>query len=122
MVDDEPLVNRAVERLLQAEHEVIAVTDPREALRRLNGGERFDLVISDLSMPQMTGMQFHDEVARIAPQLAAWMLFVSGGALTAEAADFVARWRDRVLDKPFSLAAVRSAVADALERASAPSA
>jgi PAS domain S-box-containing protein len=122
VVDDEPLFNRAMERLLQPEHDVIAISDPREALRRLVQGERFDLVIGDLSMPQMTGMQFHDELARIAPRLAAGMLFVSGGAFTAEAADFVARWRDRVLDKPFSAAAVLLAVTEALERASAPSA
>ncbi len=116
VVDDEPLFVRSVIRVLEDEHEVVALTDPREALRRIEGGERFDLLVSDLVMPDLSGMQFRQEVNRIAPRLAEDMLFVTGGALSGEAVDFVERWRDRVLQKPLAPAAFRAAVCDALER------
>ena len=77
-------------------------------------------MVSDLVMPEMTGMQLHQEIARIAPQLAEGMLFVTGGAFTVGAADFLARWHERVLQKPLSPAAIRAAVVDALERTDAP--
>ncbi|HUL59811.1 MAG TPA: ATP-binding protein [Anaeromyxobacteraceae bacterium] len=116
VVDDEPLFCQLVERVLRPEHEVVAVSDPRDALRRVQDGERFDLVLTDLAMPGLNGVELHAELSRIAPDLAAGMLFVTGGAFTRAAADFVATRPERVLDKPISPDAVRAAVAEALQR------
>ncbi len=114
VVDDEPLFCRAVERMIGREHEVVTLVNPGEALRRIGGGERFDLVLSDLVMPGMTGMELHAELERVAPSLAARMLFVTGGAFTQRAARFVAEMRDRVLEKPLEPEVLRRAVASAV--------
>jgi CheY-like chemotaxis protein len=115
-VDDEPLVARAVARILSA-HEVQTVTAAREALERLRGGERFDVVICDLMMPDLTGMDLHDTLLRERPEYAGRIVFLTGGAFTDRAREFLARTRARVLDKPVDAAALRAAVAEVAARA-----
>jgi PAS domain S-box-containing protein len=117
VVDDEALFCRTAERILAADHEVTALADPSEAVRRIEKGERFDVVLSDLAMPGMTGIELQEAIARIAPDQAERVLFVTGGAFTEALADFVARRQDRVLEKPLSPDALRAAVGAALERA-----
>jgi nitrogen-specific signal transduction histidine kinase/CheY-like chemotaxis protein len=116
-VDDQPLYCRTVERVLASQHEVAALSDPHEALARIEAGEKFDLVLSDLIMPRMTGMDLHDAIARIAPELAERMLFITGGAFTPSALSFVSTRADRVLEKPLGPDALRAAVSAALDRA-----
>ncbi len=117
VVDDEPLFCRLMTRALAADHDTETLTDAREALRRLRAGERFDLVVTDLAMPMLTGMELHAEIARVDPDLAGRMLFVTGGAFTAEAAEFVARQADRVLGKPIAPEVLREKVRAALRGA-----
>jgi len=58
LVDDDPAVVRAYQRIL-ARHGVTVTTasDGREAAERVRGGE-FDVIITDISMPEMTGIEF----------------------------------------------------------------
>ncbi len=116
VVDDEPLFCRMVERALGPDHDVVVAHAP-DALRRLRSGERYDVVVTDLVMPVLTGMELYAEIARVDPALAARTLFATGGAFTPSAAEFVARRLDRVLEKPLTAEALRAAIADALERA-----
>jgi PAS domain S-box-containing protein len=113
-VDDEPLFGRLMARALSADHDAEALSDGGEALRRLRAGERFDLVIADLAMPVLTGMELHAEIARIDPDLAGRMLFVTGGAFTPETAAFVAGHAEQVLAKPLAPEALREKVRAAL--------
>jgi len=113
-VDDEPLVGRAVARVLAAEHEVVTRTSAREALAELLGGAGFDVVLCDLMMPEMTGMEVHARLARDAPALAARLVFLTGGAFTPAARDFLDRVPNPRLEKPFDPQALRDAVASAL--------
>jgi signal transduction histidine kinase/CheY-like chemotaxis protein len=115
VVDDEPLIGNAVRRIL-SEHDVLAMTDPREALRRLAGSERFDLVLCDLMMPGMTGMELHDALARTHPEIAARLVFITGGAFTDQAREFLEDPDRRTLPKPFGPTAVRELARDALRR------
>jgi PAS domain S-box-containing protein len=114
VVDDEPMFCHAMIRMIGAEHDVVAVGDAREALRRIEGGERFDLVVTDVVMPGMSGVEFHAAVSRIAPELAAGMLFVTGGAFTRGGAEFLEGMVGRVLEKPVVAEELRAAVAGAL--------
>jgi len=117
VVDDEPLFCRTVERLLRPDHEVVAIADSREALRRVVAGERFDVVLSDLVMPGLSGMDLHAEISKVSPEMGRRMLFVTGGAFTQAAAEFAARWPDRVLDKPVSPERIRAALIGVVEGA-----
>ena len=110
VVDDEPMIGASIRRTLAAEHEVISVTRAAEALDRLAAGERFDLVISDLMMPEMTGMDLHEEISRRWPEIARRVVFLTGGAFTARARDFLERSQNRRMDKPFDALLLRALV------------
>jgi CheY-like chemotaxis protein len=110
VVDDEPLVGAAVRRMLGPGYEVEVTTSGAEALGRLRQQERFDLVICDLLMPGLGGMEVAAQLAAIHPALAESMIFMSSGLLSGEAQAFVARHERRVLRKPFERGALRQLV------------
>ncbi len=101
VVDDEPRMGKALHRLLAPAHDVTAVQSAREALGLVAGGARFDMVLCDLMMPGVSGMALHAELERTAPEVAARMVFMTGGAYTAEARGFLDRVPNRRLEKPF---------------------
>ncbi len=115
VVDDEPMVASAVQRLLSG-HEVSGVTDPRHALARIQAGERWDAILCDLMMPSMSGMEFQARLQQTAPSLAARLVFMTGGAFTSRAAEFLERSRQPYLEKPFDRDRLREILARALAR------
>ena len=115
VVDDEQMLCSAIERILGARHHVTTVTSAREALSRLGAGERFDLILCDLMMPEMTGMDLYDELQQSMADQAAKFIFMSGGAFTDNARAFLARSSNEVIDKPFRGAALRQVVARFLQ-------
>jgi signal transduction histidine kinase len=110
VVDDEQMLCSAIERILGADHFVTTVTSARDALTRLGEGERFDLILCDLMMPEMTGMDVYDAVRRSMPDQAKKFMFMSGGTFTDNARAFVARSSSEMIDKPFKGAGLRQAV------------
>jgi CheY-like chemotaxis protein len=115
-VDDEALVAAALRRALAPDHDVTVVTSGRAALGFLRQGQSFEAIVSDLLMPELTGMELHDEVARIDPELASRIVFMTGGAYTGAARAFADRMGDRVIAKPFDVGTLRSAVAARVRR------
>jgi CheY-like chemotaxis protein/two-component sensor histidine kinase len=109
LIDDEPLVARAAERVLSA-YDVVSVGSAAAALERLATGERFDAIVCDLMMPQMTGMELHARVAERAPDVAARFVFVTGGAFTDRAAEFLRTTTNAWVEKPFDSQVLREAV------------
>jgi signal transduction histidine kinase len=110
VVDDEPAIRRATERLLAGEHEVVPFEDARSIAERIRGGERFDAILCDLLMPDMTGMDLHRVLREVAPAQADAIVFVTGGAFTAEGRAFLDSVPNAVLEKPFDTPAVRRAI------------
>jgi len=110
VVDDEEGLCSAIKRILESEHDVVTVSSAGEALQRLHGGERFDLILCDLMMPEMTGMDLHAELARSLPDLAAKMIFMTGGAFTENASRFLDQHPGRSVDKPFKPSSLRERV------------
>jgi len=110
VVDDEPVVGSSLVRLLTREGTVLAVTSAREALQQIQSGERFDVILCDLMMPGMDASALYDEVLEFAPAQAERMVFMTGGAFTARAREFLARVPNARMDKPFDVAALRALV------------
>jgi two-component system, cell cycle sensor histidine kinase and response regulator CckA len=110
VVDDEKLVLRGVKRILSKEHEVVATVAAKEALALCAGGEKFDLILCDLMMPDMTGMELHRELSRVAPEQAERMIFLTGGAFTAKARQFLSETPKEHIEKPFDPANLRAIV------------
>ena len=117
VVDDDVMVAGAVARILSPPHDVETESSPKAALTRVGTGERFDLVLCDLMMPEMSGMDFQVALDRAAPALSRRLIFITGGAFTARARDFLERSPNLTLEKPFSPAELRAVVARALATA-----
>jgi CheY-like chemotaxis protein len=116
VVDDEPMVVASVARLLSPEHEVVTVTAARDALTHLDEGDRFDLILCDLMMPEMTGMDLLEELARTHPDQAERMVFTTGGAFTPRAQEFLDATPHQRIEKPFTSQGLRAAVRSQLAR------
>jgi PAS domain S-box-containing protein len=110
VVDDEPLVAKVVSRSLAADHEVIGFERSIEALALVRGGERFDVILCDLMMPEMSGIDFYQALCECAPQQAAVVVFLTGGAFTPRARRFLDEIPNRWLEKPFDPAQLSSLV------------
>jgi len=111
-VEDEPAVGRVLQRLL-IPHRVTVVTRAREALARIGAGEHFDVILCDVMMPELTGMDFHALLREARPDLADQVIFLSGGAFTQRARDFFEKIPNPRLDKPIDAAKLRSLVESA---------
>ncbi len=101
VVDDEPLMGRVVRRCFGRSDDVQWVGSGREALLRLEGPERWDLVLLDVMMPEMSGMEVYEHVQRNAPQRIAKIAFLTGGAFVPGGEDFLARTGRPRISKPF---------------------
>ncbi|HJL25411.1 MAG TPA: response regulator, partial [Polyangiaceae bacterium LLY-WYZ-15_(1-7)] len=76
IVDDEPGMSRTLAIALGEEYEVVTAQGGAEALRRLEAGERFGVILCDLMMPGVSGMDVHGALAQWAPDQAARMVFM----------------------------------------------
>ena len=110
VVDDEPAICAALKRVLAPEHEVVALTSALEARSRIARGEHFDVILCDLMMPKMTGMDLHAEFTVLAPDQAERMVFVTGGAFTEKARRFLGTVPNIRLEKPFDTAGLRALI------------
>ena len=101
VVDDDPVLSRwLVEALASDGHEVDAADDGQVALLRLENCA-YDLILSDLRMPQMDGVEFYRRLERDRPEVTHQVLFLSGHAPEYE--DFLQEVQGRSVAKPVDL-------------------
>ncbi|HEX2657126.1 MAG TPA: ATP-binding protein [Polyangia bacterium] len=106
VVDDEPRVRGSLERILRRHYRVVLAESGTDARDLIAAGGRFDLVLCDLMMPGMTGMDLASWIDQHAPALAPRIIFMTGGAFTREAQQFLATVPNPPLEKPFQPAEV----------------
>ena len=109
IVDDEPLVRDVLARVL-ADHHDVTTADSGLAALDVMSTMTFDVIVCDVMMPGMTGCDLHEKLLRVAPDQARRMIFVTGGATTAEARAFVETVPNPVLGKPFEVEALRELI------------
>jgi CheY-like chemotaxis protein/two-component sensor histidine kinase len=109
IVDDEPAVGLMLARALR-EHDVTIVVGAKEALELITSGRDFDVILSDLMMPRMSGMDFHAELLQRFPTLVERMVFVTGGAFSAAARAFLLRIPNQRIEKPLDVKRLRTLV------------
>jgi PAS domain S-box-containing protein len=115
IVDDNERVAHAFAMIL-SDHDVEISLDPRAAADRVLAGDSFDVIFCDLMMPAMTGMDLYAVIAKERPKQAERMVFVTGGAFTPAARDFVARVPNIILEKPFDEKKLVAVLASQLQR------
>ncbi len=103
VVDDEEAVLRMLQRLLgELGHQTTVVSDVDSALREL-ATHPYDLVITDLRMPQKSGFDLSEEIQRLYPHLAERIIFISGDTLSTLKPHQKEQLHGRLLSKPFSI-------------------
>jgi two-component system NtrC family sensor kinase len=108
VVDDEPHILHYMRATLEAwGHIPVVASDGAEALA-VAADDTFDLVISDLRMPRLSGREFYEELARRRPELAARLVFSTGDTVRGDTLAFLESLDRPYLHKPFSLAELRS--------------
>jgi PAS domain S-box-containing protein len=101
VIDDDPLVGRVLERILSKEHEVIIMNNARDALDSIAAGTRYHAILCDLMMPGLSGVEFYEELERQSPEMALRVGIISGGAFTPRTHEFLQRFVERSIEKPF---------------------
>ncbi|MBR0969267.1 two-component system cell cycle response regulator CpdR [Bradyrhizobium sp. LB1.3] len=114
IADDEDSMRQLVARAIAMDgHEIVTAQDGAEALEILTRADgAFDLLLTDIQMPVMDGIALALSVARDFPDLT--ILLMTGFADQRERASNLNALVHDVVTKPFSVADIRTAVADAL--------
>jgi signal transduction histidine kinase len=102
VVDDEVTIASAIRAMLSIAHDVTIETSGAPVLERIRGGERYDVILCDLMMPDVSGMDLYEALAQEAPQQARRMVFITGGAFTYRAQTFLDQVQNPRIDKPFT--------------------
>lgn len=111
VVDDEPAIGNSVARLLRGRHDVVAMTSASTALELVTREPTaFDVLLCDVLMPEMDGMELHRRLMAAAPRLARRTVFLTGGAFTESARAFLEHTPHSVLEKPFDVARLMAAI------------
>jgi len=95
---------------LQEEHEVVGETNAELGLRRILTDAGFDLVMCDLMMPGMSGMDIYAHVARERPGFERRFVFVTAGPYNGQAEAFLAGVPNARLIKPLSASELQTLV------------
>jgi signal transduction histidine kinase len=118
VIDDEKDLTDVTCDGLSGLHDVRTTQDARQALEWIAAGERFDLILCDMMMPLMTGMEFHTRLSALVPEQAERVVFMTGGAFTSRAREFLARLPNLRLEKPFDLGHILGMVSAQLQATS----
>jgi two-component system, NtrC family, sensor kinase len=115
IIDDEPLIQRTITRVLEGEHVFTLRSSAPDALALIRAGQRFDVIVSDIAMPVLSGVELHDALLGFAPDQAGRMIFITGGGFSQSTTDFLETVRERRLWKPFSVLALRERIRSLME-------
>jgi PAS domain S-box-containing protein len=112
LVDDDQLIVTTVSRVLGVEHDITAVLRAQDALDRMASGARYDVILCDVMMPSMTGIEFHERLSREQPDQAERIVFLTGGAFTSSSRTFLDAVPNLHIEKPFEVRSLRALIND----------
>jgi CheY-like chemotaxis protein len=101
VVDDDRMIAGVIRRTLAKQHDVVATVSAAEALDWIRSGESYDVILCDIMMPHMTGMDLYAALRTHAPAYVERMVFLTAGAFTQAARAFLDEVPNQRLEKPF---------------------
>ena len=101
VVDDEPRIAQSLMRLFKRSIRLVAETDGASTLQRLVHDRDFDVILCDLTMQGMSGVQLFQELQRLYPSLARRVVFSTGGTFGPGTKAFLDSVGNPVVEKPF---------------------
>ncbi len=111
VIDDDPLLGASLERLLGRDHDVTVVTRGPDAVAAV-AATRFDLVLCDVLMPGMSGIETFELLRSTDPTISRRIVFISGGVPHRSVREVLARDGVPCIAKPFDIPALRALVAE----------
>ncbi|HET9200091.1 MAG TPA: ATP-binding protein, partial [Dehalococcoidia bacterium] len=114
VADDEESIRAVLLQMLAGDgHEVVTAEDGAQALAALSRQD-FDLVITDLKMPEISGQELYAEIQASNPELARRVIFITGDTLNEQTRAFVDSLDNPTLEKPFRLERLRALISQVL--------
>ena len=101
VIDDEPNILKSLMRILDDNYAVTTALGGGAGLKLLKNGDQFDLIISDLSMPEINGIELYNQIAILFPGLEKNIIFMTGFAYTEDIKTFLQNVNPPILEKPF---------------------
>lgn len=117
VIDDESMILETLKRRLErAGHAVVCAASAAEAIAAITEDASFDLVVSDVTMPVMTGVQLHAKLVLSHQEVAERMIFITGGIQDPGAEQYLAGIPNLLLQKPIQADQLLALVAAARAR------
>jgi PAS domain S-box-containing protein len=111
VVDDEAGIRAAMVRMLRG-HDVVQAVSGEEARKILEADQAFDLILCDMMMPAMSGVELHEWLSTTHPDLAKQVVFITGGAFTPKAREHLSKVSNIRIEKPFDVTNFKKIVGD----------
>lgn len=112
IVDDEQMILRSLARALGQQYDVTTLALPTEALLRIAAGEEWDVILSDVTMPVMDGLELVRRIVVARPDLARRIVLMSGCAPTRERSAALETMGVQLIRKPVELTVLRAVLAE----------
>jgi PAS domain S-box-containing protein len=117
VVDDELATLQLLSQILSGEgYEVKTVDNATDALERIKG-ERYSLILLDIKMPGMNGMELYMNIQKLARSLARRVVFITGDAIATVTRDFLSRTKVPYITKPFDAERLKNDIKQILTEA-----
>jgi CheY-like chemotaxis protein len=117
VVDDEPGIAEVLAEVLQLDGHVVEIVGNGEAALEKLAARRYELILSDVRMPDLDGPALYHAVKRRYPDLLRQFIFLTGDIMSPETSQFLAQTAVPCLSKPFTLEMVREVVQRVLTEA-----
>ena len=114
-VDDEEDLCAVIQDAVAPHHDIVVTTHARQALEMVAAGQRFDVILCDVRMPEMTGIEFHARLAADNASQAARVVLMSGGYSRRPGDPPIVLPRP-LLEKPFQIEQVLKLMSEAMQR------
>jgi CheY-like chemotaxis protein len=105
---------RSLCRALSFHHDATALTSGAPAIARIEAGERFDVIVLDLTMPDISGAETYERIRAASQSQADRVLFITGGTFAQSAREFLASQSNRWMGKPCNIQALLGVIGEIL--------
>ena len=109
-VDDEPLIINFISRVLQKEGYLVDVADEAEKAVSLLKTKEYDVILLDIKMPEMDGIELYYYMKNISESLVNKVIFITGDVMSVDTHRFLEKTASVFIPKPFDADTLRDIV------------
>jgi DNA-binding response OmpR family regulator len=120
LIEDEPVVGRLCKRVLVAEGFDVDIAVNGRIARDAVSGNHYDLCVSDIKLPEITGIQFYEILKKSSSELANNLIFMTGDTMSTHIHTYLQESGVPCLLKPFTPDDLIAAVRKILEQSELP--